>query len=206
MGIYDWWDWNLKRPRDKINTVGEPDPDLGGYIVLGYIYVRTSSPVNPPATPKSITGVWKSIGPQWTAEISWVKPDGATYYNVEYRTPKTNNQWKKDPDYSSGNRYISTGLKDYPYYEYRVQSGNAGGKSDWIYYTLEKPNAVTPPVKPENVSATWTLSGLVPKICPRVSWGAVSGAEHYEVQYRKEPASSWSTSVTVKSQTAHTFS
>ena len=110
--------------RDKINTVGEPDSDLGRYIVLGYIYVGTSSPFNPPETPKSITGTWKSTGPQWTAEISWDKPDGTTYYNVEYRTPKTNNQWKKDPDYSSGNRYISTGLKDYSYYRYRVQGGS----------------------------------------------------------------------------------
>ena len=189
--------------RDKINTVGEPDSDLGRYIVLGYIYVGTSSPFNPPETPKSITGTWKSTGPQWTAEISWDKPDGTTYYNVEYRTPKTNNQWKKDPDYSSGNRYISTGLKDYSYYRYRVQAGNAGGVSDWRYYTLEKPADVVKPAKPKNVSANWTvLSGMT----ARVSWPAVSGAEYYGIQYRRTKGGSWSSTVTVKSKTSYIFS
>lgn len=125
-----------------------------GYVIRPPASLRIDGTTPPPSTPTNITGVWKSTGPQWTAEISWDKSEGATYYNVEYRTPKTNNQWKKDPDYSSGNRYISAGLKDYNSYDYRVQAGNAGGKSDWIYYTLKKPDVVTPPAKPENISAT----------------------------------------------------
>lgn len=84
------------------------------------------------------TSSWTSIGPNWAAKISWNAVSGATSYEVQHRTPKTGNAWKADPDYSSGTSYISTGLKDYNSYDYRVRAVNAKGTSDWTEYKLEK--------------------------------------------------------------------
>lgn len=78
------------------------------------------------------------MGPTWQARISWNAVSGASYYEVQYRTPKTGNAWRADPDYSSGTSYISTGLKDYNSYDYRVRAVNANGASDWTEYTLYK--------------------------------------------------------------------
>ncbi|MBD5134129.1 MAG: CHAP domain-containing protein [Clostridiales bacterium] len=176
--------------------------------VLGYIYLPVD--VDPPAAPTNITGEWTSTGPDWSARISWTAGSGATRYEVQYRTPKTRNEWKSDPDYKSGTSYISTRLKDYSYYEYRIRACNAGGASDWVYYTLHKTTAqttpstqgISKPAKPKNVFASWTLSG---KMTARVSWPAVSGAEYYNVQYKKANESFWCSTSPVRSGTSYTF-
>lgn len=138
-------------------------------------------------SPSGVSGAWTSTGPSWAARISWNAVSGATSYEVQYRTPKTGNAWRTDPDYSSGTSYISTGLKDYNSYDYRVRARNSSSTSDWTTYTLVKPISTpeptpTPPSAPSGVSSFWTSTG--PTWQARISRNAVSGATRYEVQYR----------------------
>ena len=195
----DWciirWDHaeSINKIKDSLEYVVRPTATLR---------VGGTTPPPKPSAPTNVTGTWTSTGPKWQAKISWTPVSGATSYKVEYKTPKPGDTWKTDADYSSGTSYISTGLGNYEFYTYRVCAVNAGGVSKWTEYTLKKPGVVTPPAEPKKVSAIWTLSG---KLSARVSWSAVNGAESYQVQY-KPNGGSWSSSVTVKSQTFYTFS
>lgn len=180
----------------------------GVYKLEGYIYLDTPAQVDPPpAMPQNLTGKWTSRGPKWQAKISWNPVSGATGYEVQYRTPAMGgNEWKTDGDYKTGISYTSTGLGNHNYYEYRVRAYNSGGKSGWVDYTLEKypvePTEPTPPAKPENLSVGWTIyRGMN----PRISWSAASGAEYYEVMYKKANESFWCSTAPVKSGTSCTF-
>ena len=137
-----------------------------------------------PAAPANVSGTWTSTGPKWQARISWNESSGATRYEVQYKTPKTNNEWRADADYSSGTSYISTGLGNYNFYDYRVRAINAAGVSEWTEYTLIKTVSVTgaAPTAPTGISGAWTSRG--PKWQARISWNESSGATRYEVQYR----------------------
>lgn len=109
-----------------------------------YTLVKTVSTPDPapvttaPAAPTNVSGTWTSRGPKWQARISWEAVSGATYYEVQYRTPTTGNEWRTDRDYSSGTSYISIGLGNYNSYDYRVRAVNANGASEWTEYTLYK--------------------------------------------------------------------
>ena len=121
-GASDWTEYTL------VKTVSTPDPAP---------VVTAPTPVMP-AAPTNVSGTWTSTGPKWQARISWDAVSGATYYEVQYRTPTTGNAWKTDRDYSSGTSYISTGLGNYNSYDYRVRAVNANGASEWTEYTLYK--------------------------------------------------------------------
>ena len=116
-GASEWTEYTL------IKTVSTPDP---------------APAATTPATPTNVSGTWTSRGPNWQARISWDAVSGATYYEVQYRTPTTGNAWRTDTDYSSGTSYISTGLGNYNSYDYRVRAVNANGASEWTEYTLYK--------------------------------------------------------------------
>ena len=187
-GVSAWSTYTL------VKTVSTPEPTPSQTTPPPAPIVPTPTP--PPSAPNGLSGFWTSTGPKWQARISWDTVSGATYYEVQYRTPKTGNAWKADPDYSSGTSYISTGLMDYNSYDYRVRACNSSGVSAWTSYTLVKtlstpetvpaptPSEPTPtlPSAPSGVSGIWTSTG--PKWQARISWNAVNGATHYEVQYR----------------------
>ena len=164
-GVSAWSTYTL------VKTVSTPEPAPAPI---------TPTPT-PPSAPNGVSGFWMSTGPKWQAQISWNTVSGATYYEVQYRTPKTGNEWRADADYSSGTSYISTGLLDYNSYDYRVRACNSAGASAWTTYTLVKAIPAAPSA-PASVSGSWTSRG--PTWQARISWAAVSGAAYYEVQYR----------------------
>ena len=123
-GVSAWTSYTLVKTLSTPETVPAPTP---------------SEPTPTlPSAPSGVSGIWTSTGPKWQARISWNAVNGATHYEVQYRTPKTNNEWRADADYSSGTSYISTGLMDYNSYDYRVRACNSAGASAWTEYTLYK--------------------------------------------------------------------
>lgn len=199
--------WN--RDNETQNTLRNKVNNSSMYVLrpTSNLRVGGTATINPPDAPTNLTGTWVSTGPKWQAKISWNPVSGATGYEVQYRTPAMGgNEWKTDGDYKTGISYTSTGLGNHNYYEYRVRAYNSGGKSDWVDYTLEKypvePTEPTPPAKPENLSVGWTIyRGMN----PRISWSAASGAEYYEVMYKKANESFWCSTAPVKSGTSCTF-
>ena len=72
-----------------------------------------------------------------SARLSWSASAGATSYEVQYWSP-TGSVWKTDSSYSSGTSYVSTGLKNYASWSFRVRAVNSAGSSDWVTYDYEK--------------------------------------------------------------------
>jgi len=77
-----------------------------------------------------------------TATVSWDPVEGATSYEVEYWS-RSWNEWRADYEYSpylgtTTTTYITKGLSNHPYYEFRVRAKNASGVSEWAYFTYYK--------------------------------------------------------------------
>lgn len=128
LGDYNSYDYRVR----AINAAGASE--WTEYTLIKTVSVTGSAPT----APTGVSGTWTSRGPKWQARISWNPVSGATRYEVQYRTPRTNNEWRADTDYSSGTSYISTGLGTYNSYDYRVRAVSANGASEWTEYTLYK--------------------------------------------------------------------
>lgn len=136
------------------------------YTLAGFIYPRGSgvtTTVTPPSAPTGFTAAWRDSG--WKANLSWNASSGATSYEVQYQ--RSGISWRADSDYGGGTSYTSTGLKDWPSYEYRVRAVNAGGASDWVTLTLNKMvtisfNANGGSVSPSSKSVTYDSASGVP--------------------------------------------
>ena len=77
-----------------------------------------------------------------TALVSWDPVDGATSYEVEYWS-RSWNQWRADYEYSpylgtKTTSYVTKGLSNHPYYEFRVRAKSSSGVSEWEYFTYYK--------------------------------------------------------------------
>lgn len=122
--------------RERLDVALKGNPDLIGYVAH---YKGWDIGGNVPEAPTGINGVWLANSSGYSqAVISWNAIPNATFYEVEYKTPRTNNQWKTDSDYSSGTSYTSKGLATYDSYPYRVRAVNSAGKSDWVELTIYK--------------------------------------------------------------------
>lgn len=135
-----------------------------GCSLIGFIYLSSApEPVSKPSAPSEFSAIWANSG--WQAQLSWSGVDGATGYDVQYK--RSGIDWRNDGDYGSGTSYTSTGLKDWPSYDYRVRARNGGGASDWAYITIYKTvtihfNANGGTVSPTSKSVTYNSEPGIP--------------------------------------------
>ena len=99
----------------------------------GYYYTGGGT-VAAPAPPTNFVAEYVD---DESARLSWSASAGATSYEVQYWSP-TGSVWKTDSSYSSGTSYVSTGLKNYASWSFRVRAVNSAGSSDWVTYDYEK--------------------------------------------------------------------
>ena len=122
-------------------------------------------------------------------------------YEVEYKSPSTNNAWVKDPEYTNkaATSYTVTKLGANVTYYFHVRAVEAlGNTSEWSE-TLTYTNPVSAPLSaPTSLSATKASSSTA-----KISWNAVSGATYYQVQYNSPTSGGWVTDPDYSSRTSY---
>ena len=136
------------------------------YVITPNTNLRESASAVPaPGAPTNFNATWAESG--WKANLSWTPSEGATSYEVQYKTPSTGYEWRNDGDYDGNNPYPTSGLKDYASYEFQIRAKNSGGYSDWVGLTFYKTvsvslNANGGSVSPASVSYTYNSDSGIP--------------------------------------------
>lgn len=120
-----------------------------------------------------------------SATVSWAAVSGASSYNVQYRVNGTTT-WTTVT--STTNSRSLTGLSANTTYQYQIQavcSGTSGTYSSISTFTTATATTCGTPASLTSSSVTTTSA--------TVSWGAVSGASSYNVQYRVNGTTTWTT-------------
>ena len=120
-----------------------------------------------------------------SATVSWAAVSGASSYNVQYRVNGTTT-WTTVT--STTNSRSLTGLSANTTYQYQIQavcSGTSGTYSSISTFTTATATTCGTPASLTSSSVTTTSA--------TVSWGAVTGASSYNVQYRVNGTTTWTT-------------
>lgn len=128
---------------------------------------------------------------QTSATLGWGAVSGATSYNVQLFTSggtliSTNS--------SATNSYAASGLSAGTTYRFSVQTVCSGGNSAYSSQASFTTSSTTPTCN----APTGLASSSIAQTSATVSWGAVSGATSYNLQYKTAAASTF-TSVTTSS-------
>ncbi len=137
----------------------------------------TLSACNAPA------GLGSSAITTTTATVSWGAVTGATSYNLQYKATSASTWTTVSVAGTSSNL---TGLTAGTSYQFQVQTVCSGGSSS--YSTASTFTTLTACGVPASLTASAiTTSGAT------LSWGAVTGATSYNLQYKLSSASTWNT-------------
>ncbi|GAA4460066.1 hypothetical protein GCM10023189_34640 [Nibrella saemangeumensis] len=123
-----------------------------------------------------------------SATLSWGAVAEATSYTVQYRMGSAAS-WIVLPSVT-GTSYALTGLLATTTYDWQVKA-NCSDLSVISSFTTTAPPAACQP--PTNLVATSAGSGAV-----NLNWDAVSSAQVYTVQYKLSNEKSWTTTITVQ--------
>jgi len=117
-----------------------------------------------------------------SATVSWGAVSGAFNYSVEYKLSSASTWTTMNP--MSATSYNFSGLSSGTTYEWRVKTNCTSGTSGYIASSF----STTSPAcnAPDDLSANNpTVSGVT------LSWGAVSGAVNYRLEYKLTTSSTW---------------
>jgi hypothetical protein len=152
------------------------------------------TPPTPPTSCGTVTGLTSSSVGSTTATVSWTAVSGATGYSLQYRKVGTTTWTTVSTTTTSA---ALTGLTVSTAYEFQVTSscsGTLGTVSALGNFTTTAAASCGTPASLASSSITSTSA--------TVSWGAITGASSYLVQYRVSTATTWTNSVTVTAATA----
>ena len=151
------------------------------------------TPPTPPTSCGTVTGLTASSVGSTTATVSWTAVSGATAYSLQYRAVGSAT-WTTVS--TAGTSSALTGLTVSTAYEFQVTSscsGTLGTVSTLANFTTTAAASCGTPASLASSSVTSSSA--------TVSWGAVTGASSYLVQYRVSTATTWTNSVTVTAAT-----
>ncbi|MDX1908652.1 MAG: GEVED domain-containing protein [Bacteroidia bacterium] len=134
------------------------------------------------------SGLSSSAVTSSTATLSWAAVSGAVTYDLQYRVNGTTT-WTSVSGLS-GTSYNAAGLAASTTYEFQVRTNCAGGSSAFSASSTFTTSAPTACGVPAGLSSSAITSSTA-----TLSWGAVSGAVSYDLQYRVNGTTTW-TSVT----------
>ena len=116
------------------------------------------------------------------ATLSWAAVTGATSYTLQYKTASATT-WTTVTGITTASRSL-TGLTASTTYSYQVMATCTAGAS--AYSTVSSFTTLTPCGVPAGLgAASITTTGAT------VSWGAVTGAINYTLQYKASTATAW---------------
>ncbi|MBA3649148.1 MAG: fibronectin type III domain-containing protein [Chitinophagales bacterium] len=135
------------------------------------------------------TGMSTSGITNTSATFSWTAVSGASSYNVQYRKVGTST-WTTASSLSTS--YSASGLTAGTNYEWQVQTVCSGGGTSVFTASTTFTTTGTAPCN----APTGLTTSSITSTSATFSWGAVSGAPSYNVQYRKTGTTTWSTAST----------
>ena len=150
-----------------------------------------------PATPANLRSTEQTPS---TVSLAWDAVTGATSYQIQYRTG--NGNWSTANITMNGTTAIISGLTAGTAYEFQVRATNNSGSSPWstsVSATTDDEGVPTLPT-PTGLQSTAQTPNSV-----SLSWGAVTGATSYQIQYRTGNGN-WSTANVAMNGTAATVS
>ena len=133
------------------------------------------------------TGVIASGVTSSSASISWSAVSGATSYNVQYRIAGSGAAWSSTSSTTTG--VALSGLAASTQYEVQVQAvcgTNTGSFSASTLFTTTATGTTCGTPSGLNATSVTTSSATL-------NWAAVSGASSYNVQYRPNSTTVWTT-------------
>ncbi len=133
------------------------------------------------------------------ATVSWGAVTGAANYAVDYKL-STATTWTSAATASTTTSVTISGLTASSVYDWRVSTNcGANGASGFsaAQFTTSAPFVCN---APSGLSSTVTSSGAT------VSWGAVTGAANYAVDYKLSSATTWTSAATASTTTSVTIS
>ncbi len=156
-----------------------------------------------PADPTALMGAKTSAT---SILVSWTAPNAvptsgemrglATSYTLRWKASDSQT-WRDIA--VTGTSYHHTGLRGSTSYTYRLRAQNSGGESGWVDLTGDDPvvlgNTLSPPTGLRAVDASTDgadaadFADDVYRI--KVSWGAVTGADSYEIQRFADDDDTW---------------
>ncbi|MEN9331953.1 MAG: hypothetical protein RLZZ94_1043 [Bacteroidota bacterium] len=152
------------------------------------------TPPTPPTSCGTVTGLTSSSVGSTTATVSWTAVSGATSYSLQYRAVGSAT-WTTVT--TSATSSALTGLTVSTAYEFQVTSscsGTLGTVSTLANFTTTAAASCGTPASLASSSITSSSA--------TVSWGAVTGASSYLVQYRVATSTTWTNNATVTAATA----
>ncbi len=145
------------------------------------------------------TGLTSSAIGDNTATISWNAVANSISYAVDYKL-NSSGTWTSFATAQTGTSANLTGLTQGSLYDWRVQATCASGNGNFVQaqFTTTAPFVCNAPSG--LTSSAITASGAT------VSWGAVSGAISYDVDYKLASSGTWINSITGTTSTSRSIS
>ncbi|NSL87629.1 T9SS type A sorting domain-containing protein [Chitinophaga sp. Mgbs1] len=124
-----------------------------------------------------------------TATIGWTAASGAVSYDVDYKATSSS-AWINVATATTATSANLTGLTTGTVYDYRVRTNCASGSSSYsaAQFTTTSTGTCNAPAGLNSTGVT--ASGA------SVSWGAVSGAVSYDVDYKTNASGTWTSAAT----------
>ena len=173
--------------RIKVEAVGNVFFDIG----------NTNFTIGGAVACGDATGLTSSAITNTTATVSWNAVANAVSYAVDYKL-NTSGTWTSFSTAQTGTSANLTGLTQGSLYDWRVQATCSGGSGNFVsaQFTTTAPCSAPAGL----ASSAITSSGAT------VSWGAVSGALNYDVDYKLASSGTWINSITATTSTSRSIS
>jgi len=142
------------------------------------------------------TGLSNTTPTETSTTVSWNAVSGANNYDVEYKK-STESTWTTVVPATSVTSIDLSGLTAGTLYNWHVRANCSGGSGNYVqanFTTATPPPPCGDPTGLSNTTPTQTST--------TVSWSAVSGANNYDVEYKKNTESSWTTVVPATTATS----
>lgn len=146
----------------------------------------------------SPTGLSSSGITSSAATVSWTSVSGTVSYDVDYKT-NASSTWTNAATGTTSTSVNLSGLSASTLYDWRVRTNCSGSSSVYtqMQFTTSTPACNAP---------TGLSSSSVTTSSATVSWTAVSGAVSYDVDYKTNATSTWTSAVTGTTSTSANIS
>jgi len=142
------------------------------------------------------TGLTNTTPTETSTTVSWNAVSGANNYDVEYKK-NTESTWTVAATSTTTTSVDLSSLTAGTLYNWHVKANCSGGSGNYVQANF---TTATPP--PPCGDPTGLLNTTPTQTSTTVSWNTVSGANNYDVEYKKSTESIWTTGATATTVTS----